>query len=113
MVLDTKPKNSSKQWLNLGFKLGLTLFLTLVIHFLGLLYCLGALTIIPLILAQRNTGLSSYFRGILVVSIAGSFFGLLLALHIENVSTTPVINLCFLLMAFALRFFLSCLRTYR
>lgn len=113
MVLDTKPKTLSKQWLNALFKIGLTLFLTLVIHYLGLLYCLGALTIIPLILAQRNTGLSSYFRSILFVSVTGSFFGLLLALHIENVSTTPVINLCFLVMAFALRFFLSCLRVYR
>lgn len=113
MILDTRPKSSSKRWLNALFKMGLTLYLTLVIHYLGLLYCLGALTIIPLILAQRNTSLSSYFRGILFVSIASSFFGFLSALHIDNISTTPVINISFLLFAFILRFFLSCLRNYR
>ena len=110
VVLDTKPRQPRKRWLNLLFRLGLTLFLTLVIQHLGLLYCLGALTIIPLILAQRNISLRTYFRGIVFVSILGSLAGLLAALRIENVSTTPVINLSFLLFAFALRSVLSWIR---
>lgn len=108
IVLETKPRSPQKIWLNNLFKLGLTFLLTLTIQYLGLLYCLGALTIIPLILAKRNTSLQSYFKGIIFISIFGSFFGFLIALQIENVSTTPVINLSLLLCAFILRFTVSC-----
>lgn len=113
IVLETKPKSLKKRYANLAFKIGLTLFLTLVIQQLGLLYSLGGLTIIPLVLTQRGASLRSYFNGIIFVSILASFFGLLIALRIEDISTTPVINLSFLFFAFSLRFTRSFVRTYR
>ena len=113
MVLGMKPNTSKKIWLNRGFKLVMTLFLTLVIQYLGLLYALGALTVIPLVLAQQKISLSAYMRSIVFVSVAGSFFGFLAALQIHDASTTPVINLSFLLFALALRFSFSLIRKYR